>query len=272
MKINSFSNCRTFEIDNLDNMFDDDSIILPNETSLDIGNFYENLNNNNTNIFCDIIQNNETSKEEKIYKNNVPQPSNFTEDIKDEDELNKIDDTYLKETVRSTQKINKKIKSKKICEKKEIKNNNMKRKARNYLINKCIKDINQKIKKVYNNNIGNGINEKKICKISYSEILKMDLFSFKEFLNITLKDFFSLSITKKYSFLPEYFNKKVIESLLNEKNDENRELFNNIFNQTFREWTQCLISSKGELEGLFEEELESKDSEILKYIIKNLDY
>ena len=263
----SFFNCHTFEINNMDNIFDDDFLILPNETSLDISNFHDNLSDYNIYTFI----NNKTNNENKTCENKAQQPSNFNEDIKDKDKLKKIDDTYLNKKVRNTQKINQEIKSEKICDKNTMKNNNMKRKVKHLLINKCIEDINQKIKEVYNNNIGNGINEKKICKIAYSEIKKVDILSFKEFLNITLKDFLSLDISKKYSCYPSNFNKKVIESLLSEKNDEKRALFNNIFNQTFREWTQCLLRTKGELEGLFEEELKSKDSEILKYIIKNLE-
>ena len=250
----------TVEIANMDNMLDDDSLTFPIKTFFD-----NNLINKNT--YADIVQNYNSSNDEKNIYQDVQKISNFTEYIKDKDELIKNNDTYLKETIKSTKETNKKIKSI-IEEKKIIKNYNMNRKLRNLLIKYSVKYINNTIRKVYNNKIGNGINEKKLCKISYSDIQKMDK-SFEGFLNVTFKEIFSLDISKKHTYLPPDFNKKVIESLLREKNEEKRELFNNIFNQTFREWIQYLLKEKDEFKALFEEEL--KDEELFKYIIKKLE-
>ena len=96
------------------------------------------------------------------------------------------------ETIKSTRKMNINKKCKKI-----INDDNRLRQAKHILINSFIKFINKKIKKVYNNNIGNGINLKQILKIDYSKIKYVDIKSISEFMNTTLKDFFSLNITKK---------------------------------------------------------------------------
>ena len=86
----------------------------------------------------------------------------------------------------------------------------------------------------------------------------------------TLKDFFSLNINNKFTYFPRDFNKKVIEGLLKEKNEEKRKIFNNIFNKTFREWAQYLIEEKDELTIIFDEELKTRNKEFFKETIKNL--
>lgn len=155
--------------------------------------------------------------------------------------------------------------------KKIINDDNRLRQAKHILINSFIKFINKKIKKVYNNNIGNGINLKQILKIDYSKIKYVDIKSISEFMNTTLKDFFSLNITKKYKYLPRDYNKRVIKELLKEKNEEKREIFNNLFNKTFREWAQYLEEEKDELKLIYEEELiKSKNKAFFKETIRNL--
>ena len=178
------------------------------------------------------------------------------------DEMNCINS---EETIKSTRKMNINKKCKKI-----INDDNRLRQAKHILINSFIKFINKKIKKVYNNNIGNGINLKQILKIDYSKIKYVDIKSISEFMNTTLKDFFSLNINSKFTYFPRHFNKKVIEGLLKEKNAEKRENFINIFNKTFREWAQYLVEEKDELTIIFDKELKSRNKEFFKETIKNL--
>ena len=154
MRQNSIFNCNNFDPVNLDNIYDDDSHNLPYDI-FGVYNLCENTikYNNDNDTVIDIEKN-------KSNKGKNQKQLNFTDNIiKDKDDPNKIGNTYLKETVKSTNDKNK-IKSIKTNEKNKIKiNNNKKRKAIKLLINTFIKDINNIIKKVYNNNIGNGINE-----------------------------------------------------------------------------------------------------------------
>ena len=99
----------------------------------------------------------------------------------------------------------------------------------------------------------------------------------KELLNRTIKDIFSDNIYGKITSLPNDYNKKFIQNLLNEKDVIIKDYFNNLCNLTF---IQCLEHYRGtkfydELNGmrLFEEEESNKlDQDLyhhLKYYFDN---
>ncbi len=155
----------------------------------------------------------------------------------------------------------------------KIANDNMIRKCKHFVINNCIEFLNFQIKKIYHNNIGEGILIKKILDINQIQKSDNKLESTKLFLNKKLSEIFSVDISSKYtSFLPDH-NKILISRLLNEEDIEKKEKFKKIFNLTFADCIQLFLGNNtkfNELEGfpVFDEiksEL-NEDDEFLKKI------
>ena len=119
------------------------------------------------------------------------------------------------------------------------------RKCKIILINTLYNFINNKIKEIYNNN-----DRQLICITS--EILSNGKISYnKSLLMKTLIELFSKPTTKKLKFLREY-NEKLIEELLNEKDDDKRNYFQNLFNLTFLDCLEHFTNKRviEELQGL----------------------
>ena len=140
-------------------------------------------------------------------------------------------------------------------------------KCKHLLLNAIFDFINNKIKELYNNDIGKGVFEKQLKTLNKKEKSESNVNFNKELLNRTIKDIFSESISGKYTFYPQDYNKKIIESLLGEKDLIKKDFFNNLFNLTF---LQCLEHYRGskfynELNGmrLYEEDFNNvKDNEL----------
>ena len=112
--------------------------------------------------------------------------------------------------------------------------------------------INKKIYEIYKGKIGKGIFEKKLKKINSKNNLSNSKNNNIELLNKTLKDIFCDNISIRYTNYKNDHNKKIINDLLNEKNEEIREQFKKLFSLTFLE---CLIHFREqkyfeELDGL----------------------
>ena len=134
----------------------------------------------------------------------------------------------------------------------KIANDNMIRKCKHLVINNCIEFLNFQIKKIYHNNIGEGILIMKILDINQVQKSDNKLETTKLFLNKKLSEIFSVDISSKYtSFLPAH-NKILISSLLNEEDIEKREKFQKIFNLTFADCIQLFLGNNNkyiEFEG-----------------------
>ena len=134
----------------------------------------------------------------------------------------------------------------------KIANDNMIRKCKHLVINNCIEFLNFQIKKIYHNNIGEGILIKKILDINQIQKSDNKLESTKLFLNKKLSEIFSVDISSKYtSFLHDH-NKILISRLLNEEDIEKREKFQKIFNLTFADCIQLFLGNNNkyiEFEG-----------------------
>ena len=134
----------------------------------------------------------------------------------------------------------------------KITNDNMIRKCKHLVINNCIEFLNFQIKKIYHNNIGEGILIKKILDINQIQKSDNKLESTKLFLNKKLSEIFSVDISSKYTtFLPDH-NKILISRLLNEEDIEKREKFQKIFNLTFADCIQLFLGNNNkyiEFEG-----------------------
>ena len=105
----------------------------------------------------------------------------------------------------------------------------------------------------------------------------------KDFLEKTLVVIFSRDISSKYSRHPSTHNKKLIESLINDKDEKKRSIFNKIFNLTF---IDCLNHFRGskkfeELDGMnnledyLKEQRHNDDDEeycsLFKYFVNNFE-
>ena len=134
---------------------------------------------------------------------------------------------------------------------------NMKKKCKNIVLKCILEFINNKIKKLYNNDIGHGNYEKNLKTLGEKSTMTTTADSYSDFMKKKLKDIFSEKISTKYSnFSPEH-NKMIIESLIKEKDDSKKSYFGELFNLTFED---CLKNFRGDT-----------DLDVLKGF-KNLDF
>ncbi len=141
---------------------------------------------------------------------------------------------------------------------------NIIRKVKNTIL-KCIMEfINQKIKTVYGYKYEKDAKEKKLYKLKQNQSISSRIDYNKNFLHKTLDEIFSADISSKYSIHLMTHNKNLIESLINDEDEQKRNVFIKIFNLTFLD---CLNQFRGsqkfeELEGVNELEDYLKDSKI----------
>ena len=211
---------------------------------------------------------------------------------------NKIDlEDYLNfsgkiKTIKSSEEIKNKNNKKKISRKRKRNNedkqnqdiedsehnkfsdDHLRRKCKHLVLKYALIFINNKIKDIYNGNIGNGIFRKELKTINQFQKCNINIDFNKEFLTKTLGDIFSDDITRRYAYAPLKHNKMIINYLLNEKDENKRIYFHKLFNINFM---QCLNHFIGkdficELKGLKCLE-EIKKNEILdKYPLDGEEY
>ena len=116
-----------------------------------------------------------------------------------------------------------------------------------------LKFLNQKIKEVYEGNIGEGIYKKELLDINSEQKSDNKINSIINFLNKTLKEIFSVKISERYTSFLLNHNEEIIKRLLNESDINKRERLQKIFNLTF---SDCL--------KLFIEDKNADDSEIVE--------
>ena len=258
--------------------------IFPQKISTN-NNFYldtNQQNNYNLGIYNDIYSN--------------ENPSLFTNDLlinefnlfKHED-IKMKSETNSKETLIATKNSPKEITSIKNSKKnKELIEEILKKYPLNYLIRRAKKIIfdillkydNDIISKVYNNNIGYGINIKKLLRIKHSQIQNTNTLFNKELLKTSQGTIFSSDISSRYTNYPIEHNKLLINKLLNEENIEKRKIFHDLFSKTFLECIENLIGKRKNesLKGLdkyYENEMMELDEdenfkEVLKKTINDL--
>jgi hypothetical protein len=128
---------------------------------------------------------------------------------------------------------------------------NLRRKCKQIILSSALDFINKNIKKIYNNNIGNGIFRKELLPLKNCQQYDITInFNYK-LLNKTLGEIFSENISSKYTnYLPNH-NQMIIKRLLDEKDEDKKSFFKKLFKITF---SQCLkrfigIDSIEELDG-----------------------
>ena len=152
---------------------------------------------------------------------------------------------------------------------------NMFRTIRINVIKELIDFINKLIFKTYNGKIGQGRFIMKLFNFEQSK--NKNVKENKDFINKSLKEIFSVDITKKYNNYNKSHNKDLITKLLNEEDYEKKYIFENIFKIKFIDCLDHLCGKNNfkELEGIrpFDEIFqEEKDIfENLKDLINNLE-
>ena len=96
-------------------------------------------------------------------------------------------------------------------------------KCKNIILEELLEFLNKKIRDIYKNKIGYGIFKKKLLKICNSQKVDATVDFNKKFLDKNLGEIFSDSISESYTNYNFDHNKKLIERLLNEK-DENKKI------------------------------------------------
>ncbi len=125
---------------------------------------------------------------------------------------------------------------------------NLKRECKHLVIENTMKFINNKIYKVYEGKVGDGLNIKRLLKLNQFQKTNADVEFNKIFITKTLKDIFSQEITKQIKLYSLDHNKKVIEKIIEEK----KENFEHLFNLTFIDCVEHFIGNKKieELNGM----------------------
>ena len=151
---------------------------------------------------------------------------------------------------------------------------NMRRKCKHLVLKNTLDFINKKIRNIYNGNIGNGLLKKELQTINQFQKHNANLNFNKEFLTKTLSQIFSDNISSRYTNIPLNHNKMIINSLINEKDENKRIYFNKLFNVNFRQCLNLFIGKDFivELDGLKRFE-EIKNEQILgKYTFDSEEY
>ena len=186
-------------------------------------------------------------------------------DLISKDTSNSVEDKKL------GKKISQKVKRE---ENDKYSNDNLLRRAKTILFDSLLKYDNYIISKVYNDQIGNGINIKKLLKINHSQIKNINANYNRDLIKTSQGKIFSENISKRHTYFPEDHNKRLINKLLNETDEEKRKTFVNLFSKTLKECIQHIAGKKIEelkgLERFYENEIIQlgEDDEVKKEIKK----
>ena len=129
---------------------------------------------------------------------------------------------------------------------------NIRTKCKHMILKYLLEFINNKIKNIYNGNIGKGMFIKELQTLNQSQITNRSITYNQNFLGKKLGDILGDKISGKFrNYWPEH-NKLLIDKLMNEQDETKKNYFNKLFNINF---LQCLKHFIGEytineLEGL----------------------
>ena len=159
-------------------------------------------------------------------------------------------------------------------------NDNIRRKIKHIVLKNFVSFFNEKIKLIYNGDIGENIYKKELLSLNKEVKWESSVRFNQILLKRTLKDIYSDNITTRFTNFPKDHNINLIQKLVNEKDEEKRKYFIKLFNLTFLD---CLNHFRGsafinELNGMkcfndvqkdFNDDQEYKT--ILEYHINNFD-
>ena len=177
------------------------------------------------NFNFNIINNNSISKLNQNNKNKDHNKNNINNESKKRGRKRKRDDSSDKD------KDNDDSHSKTTHDK--FSDDNIRKKCKNMISKYALEYINKMIKVKFNNNIGHGKFKKELKILNQQDKIKSTVNIDKTFLDKSLKDIFSENISSRFNKYPPTHNKDIIESLINEIDDEKRIYFIKLFNLTF---------------------------------------
>ena len=137
----------------------------------------------------------------------------------------------------------KKISNKKFNEHNKFADDNIRRKCKHLVLKSALDFINEKIVIMYGGKIGNGIFKKELKTINKNQKSDATIDFNQSFLNKKLGEIFSESISSRFTNFPLFHNKRLIASLLNEKDENKKKYFTKLFNITFLD---CLKHFRGD--------------------------
>ena len=192
-----------------------------------------------------LLQNNKINS---LFLNNENKGNNQREEKEEKKEEKENEKTEKKRLGRKKKDSNEKGKHDKYSQ------DNIIRRIKTLIIKFVLRKINiyiNEVNEVYNIKISKDIYKTPLLKVDQKEILKTGN---KQFLGQTLQEIFSNEISTKYksSYNQSSHNQQIILKLLNEKDEEKRKKFIDLFKLTFLD---CLKHFRGsvkhkELEGL----------------------
>ena len=180
------------------------------------------------------------TKEKEIISNNSQTPINYLT-------LNmiglKIDDEESKEKGKNMlkQKRGRKVKGSSSGEHNKYSDDNLRRKVKHLVLKNTFDFINDKTSSIYQK-VDRGIKSIKLLTIKQDQISNATILFNKKFLNKTIRDIFSVDISTRYTNFLNDHNKNLIDSLLNEEDENKREYFTGLFSLKF---IDCLKQFRG---------------------------
>ena len=129
---------------------------------------------------------------------------------------------------------------------------NLRRKVKHIILKNLMDFINDKIYYFYKGNIGKGILIKRFLTINQKQKADATVTFNKIFLNKTLGDIYSEDISSRFTIYPPNHNKILVNQLINDKDENIKQYFINLFNLTFTDCLEHFRRTKHfkELEGL----------------------
>ena len=157
---------------------------------------------------------------------------------------------------------------------------NIIRKIKHVILDSVMKFINKKIHNLYSYESQKEKKERQLFKLKQNSKISSRINYNKEFLDKKLVEIFYDDISSKYSRFPTNHNKELINSLINEKDEKKKIIFNKIFNLSFVDCLNHFRRSKTieELEGIsnLDNYLKAKKmivneeySNLFKYFVNN---
>lgn len=131
---------------------------------------------------------------------------------------------------------------------------NLRRKVKHIILKNLMDFINDKIYYFYQGNIGKGILIKRFLTINQKQKADATVTFNKIFLNKTLGDIYSEDISSRFTIYPPNHNKILVNQLINDKDENIKQYFINLFNLTFTDCLEHFRRTKyfKELEGLLD--------------------
>lgn len=110
---------------------------------------------------------------------------------------------------------------------------NSRRKIKRIIITHLQNFINYMIEFFYGDDIGEGLIKKKLMKLCQTQISNASIEFNLNFLQKTLKDIFSEDVTRRITNYSADRNRQLVQTLINDKDDNKRKYFEGLFNLTF---------------------------------------